>query len=274
VFNEPAVAPDGRRIAVVVGTIGRGDVWTYEAGRQLFSRLTFDGRSATPYWARDGQTIYYASIDPNAQRTTIMRKRIDGSAGASVVATLNGRGYLGYMDPDERFAVLMVVPVDQPSDTNVVKLPITPSGALEPIAATEGREYGPTVSPNGRWVAFVSTVSGQPEVYVRELDGTGQWQVSTSGGVGPRWSADGRELYYRNDTRQMAVALEAADTFALGASRLLFEGVYNFRTEAGMNYDVDPVSGRFLVVSPLVSGGTEGRLGVRVILNYRGRPVD
>ena len=274
VFNEPAVAPDGRRIAVIVGTVGRGDVWTYDLARQLFSRLTFDGRAATPYWAPDGQTIYYASVDAQAQRTAIMRKRIDGSTAASVVATLRGRGYLGYMDPHERFAIVMIVPLDQPSETNVVKLPITPAGEPEPIAATEGREYAPTVSPNGRWVAFVSTVSGQPEVYVRELDGTGQWQVSTSGGVGPQWSPDGRELFYRNDTRQMAVALETGPGFGLGASRLLFEGAYNFRTEAGMNYAVDPVSGRFLVVSPLGSSPTADRLAVRVILNWRGLPVD
>ena len=264
VFNEPAVSPDGRRLAVIVGTSGRGDVWTYNSEREVYSRLTFENRAATPYWSSDGQAIYYSDIDSRAQQTTVRRKRVDGTGEATVLVTVPGRAYLGYMDRAERFAVVAA----STTDTNILKVPISPRSPPVPLATSGGLHYAPTVSPDGRWLAYISTLSGVQEVYLREMDGTGQWQISTGGGVGPRWSRDGRELFYRNDTRQMAVTVQTSPRFVPGPARVLFDGAFNWRTEAGMNYTIDPITGRFLMILPPGAGGGDGSPAVRVITNW------
>ena len=101
-----------------------------------------------------------------------------------------------------------------------------------------------TVAPGpriGRWLAYQSDESGRAEVYVRDMSsGGGRWQVSTNGGEEPHWSPDGRELYYRNETQLMAVAVDTRTTFAPAHRRLLFDGVYNLRSDTGISYAVAP----------------------------------
>jgi serine/threonine-protein kinase len=172
------------------------------------------------------------------------------------------------VDPQERFALVAVVPPGQSSNNDILRVPITPAGPPVALAASDALEYAPAVSPDGRWLAYVSTASGQQEVFVREMDGTGQWQISTGGGVGPRWSPSGRELFYRNDARQMAVAVQTSPQFAPGTAQVLFDGAFNWRTEPGMNYAVDPISGRFLVIRPPAAGSDDGPPAVRVITNW------
>ena len=168
---------------------------------------------------------------------------MDGTGEAAGLVTVPGRAYLGYMDREERFAVVSVVAAGNTANTSILKVPIAPGAPPTPLAASGTLQYAPTVSPDGRWLAYVSTASNVQEVYVREMDGTGQWQISTGGGVGPQWSPDGRELFYRNDSRQMVVAVQTSPRFAPGTARVLFDGAFNWRTEAGMNYTIDPVTG-------------------------------
>ena len=272
VFNEPVVSPDGKRLAVVVGTSGRGDVWTYDIERGLFSRLTFEGRAASPYWSGDGQNIYYMAIDHSAQQSAVMRKRVDGSGAATALATVPGRAYLGFIEPREAFAIVMAVD-PAGANTDIFRVPVAPAGPPQPLIATEALEYAPTLSPDGRWLAYVSTASGVQDVWVRELEGTGQWQISTSGGVGPRWSADGRELFFRRDTVQMVAPIETTPRFRAGQERPLFGGAFNWRTEPGLNYAVDHITGRFLMILPPSAGGAGAQPSVRVIANWDPRPA-
>jgi Tol biopolymer transport system component len=270
VFNEPAVSPDGRRIAVVVGTIGRADIWTYDIDRKLFSRLTLEGKASTPYWSADSESIYYMNIDLATQQSTLMRKRVDGSGEAAMLARVAGRAHLGYVDPDGRSAIVMAVEPARANNSDIFRLPIAPPGPAHALVATPALEYAPAVSPGGRWLAYVSTASGVQEVWVRDLRGTGQWQISTSGGLGPRWSADGGELFFRRGEVQMAVPIETTPGFRADQERALFSGAYNWRTEAGMNYTVDHTTGRFLMILP-PSGDSPGTLpAVRVIVNWPG----
>jgi Tol biopolymer transport system component len=270
-FNEPAVSPDGRRLAIVVGTVGRGDVWTYDMDRQLFSRFTFEGMAASPVWSADGQSIYYTAIDAVAQQSGIKRKRVDGSGDATVLAQIPGRAYLGFVEPKGRFAILMTVAPGRGSRADIIRVPLDKTGPPEPLLGSPALEYAPTVSPDGRWLAYVSTASGVQEVWVREMDGTGQWQISRQGGVGPRWSADGRELFFRRSDVQVAVTIDAGPRFRAGQERPLFTGAFNWRTEAGISYAVDPVTGRFLMILPPSAGsgaGIETPSVVRVIANW------
>ena len=108
-------------------------------------------------------------------------------------------------------------------------------------------------SPDGKWIAYESSESGNEEVYVRARVGSGaKWQVSIEGGNEPMWRGDGRELFYRNGNRLMSVKVGADALFTASKPEVLFSGEF----EAGAtvpswtNYDVSPDGNRFLMVRP------------------------
>jgi serine/threonine-protein kinase len=137
--------------------------------------------------------------------------------------------------------------------------------APKPLVATPAYEGSPHLSPDGRWLAYQSNESGQPEIYVRrypELDRA--WPVSEGGGVQVRWSPTGRELFYRGGGRVMAVAFDGSGREPeLGRPRALFVDVYDFGQGLSIpNYDVTR-DGRFLMLRRAAQGGR-----LRVVLNW------
>ena len=83
--------------------------------------------------------------------------------------------------------------------------------------------------------------------------------MTTEGGQEPRWSGDGRQLFYRSSNRLMAVPLEGGTTFRYGKPRPLFDGIYNSGIESGRSYDVDPKGGRFISCVPPTTVRRRGR---------------
>ena len=100
--------------------------------------------------------------------------------------------------------------------------------SITPLIQTPFREDFPAISPDGRWIAYESNESGQPDVYVRPFPNVedGKWRVSRDGGGGPVWRADGREIFYRNGDAMMAAAVETSAGFEASNPELLFEGRY------------------------------------------------
>jgi hypothetical protein len=129
------------------------------------------------------------------------------------------------------------------------------------LLATRFSETSPTLSPDGRWLAYVSNESGRYEVYVQSYPGPGaRLQVSTDGGRAPLWSADGRQLFYRYADQMMAVPVAAGPSFSAGKPRLLFEGRY-----AG-GYDVSPDGRRFLMIR--IEEESADKTELHVVLNW------
>jgi hypothetical protein len=111
----------------------------------------------------------------------------------------------------------------------------------------------PQISPDGKWLAFSSDESGRPEIYVSPFPGPGgKIAISTEGGTEPHWSRDGRELFYRQDDRMMAVAITPGSLLTASSPRMLFEGRYQVSDTNSGGYDVGP-DGRFLMVQPTVA---------------------
>ena len=108
-------------------------------------------------------------------------------------------------------------------------------------------ESAPDFSPDGRWVAYTSDVSGAREVYVRPFPGPGpRHSVSIGGGGEARWSKDGREIFFRSGTRILAVDVSTTPEFSSGPPRVLFDASgYDF--SQALNWDVGP-DGRFVMV--------------------------
>jgi len=137
---------------------------------------------------------------------------------------------------------------------------------------TRFREVTPTISPSGRYVAYVSNESGRSEVYVQEIpEPRSKWQVSTAGGIEPHWRSDGREIFYvAPDSRLMSVPVDAGQTFSAGAPVALFTA----RLQPALvrsRYRPSPDGQRFLTLAPL---GRNAILPTTVVLNWTARSRD
>src|SRR5262249_47956833 len=127
-------------------------------------------------------------------------------------------------------------------------LPVDPRGPARPFQASPFVESRPSISPDGRWIAYLSRESGDEEVYVRPFpDGQGRWQVSTEGGLEPPWSAAGRTLFFRaSGGRLMRATVEAGAVFRASAPELLLTGVAT--SPNSKTFGVTPDGKRFLAV--------------------------
>lgn len=134
--------------------------------------------------------------------------------------------------------------------------------ASRPVSATSSVEAQPRVSPDGRWVAFVTDASGASQVVVQPFPGPGgQVQVSVIGGSEPVWARDGRRLFYRDGRHFIAVTVTTTPTFAVTGRTRLFVDDYAFAQAPHANYDVTPEGNRFLMAN---YRGAEAAGGLRL----------
>ena len=106
----------------------------------------------------------------------------------------------------------------------------------------------PTFSPDGRAIAYTSNESGREEIYVRPYPRqSGKWKISRNGGTDPLWAPDGRQIYYRQADKVVAVSVETEPEFQPGRPQTLFERQYAKPVTAGF-YDIAPDGQRFLML--------------------------
>jgi len=248
-FHMPTLSPDGKRIAVDIGP-GRGrasDIWIGELESGELTRLTFDGLSMSPVWTPDGARVAFST--PRAGTAdTIFWKAADGSDRGNELATFpseSGRGPLSFSRDGKHLVFLQDGGASGSSDLLYLSVE---DRQPHTIAATSAIEMGGTLSPDGRWLAYGSDATGQAEVYVQPFPGAGgKWQVS-EGGSAPRWSTDGKSIYYANaDGAMMQVPVETDATFSHSKPRLLFDTRYPMLSDTFTNYDVTR-DGRFIMV--------------------------
>jgi hypothetical protein len=128
----------------------------------------------------------------------------------------------------------------------------------------------PALSPDGRWLAYQSIESGRMEVYVRPFPNvrSGRWQISNGGGFAPLWSADGREIFYRDAVSIVAVRVRTEPAFSVMTSSTLFKlAGYVLAGQRGIRYDVGP-DGRFLLLKNDAPGDIGTRRNIVVVQNW------
>ena len=278
VFNDPSLSPDGTRAALLVGPIGHGDIWIYDFSQTTFTRLTSDGKSATPVWSPDGQSIYYVSIDTPKRETIVMRRRADGSGEPERLASTNLRAYIGSVLRDGSAA--FGAANEWSGSFNIVKIPLGNGQPLVRLSDTQTQAYAATMSPDGKWIAYASEESGRREIYVRSLSDTAHWLVSVGGGEEPHWAPDGSALYYRVDDRLMMVPIHGGATFSAGKPSLVLRGLYDLQSETGLSYAVNPApresvggsgganAARFLMVRLATDASTQAANSFRIVVNW------
>jgi serine/threonine protein kinase/Tol biopolymer transport system component len=262
-YANPRLSPDGTRLALTVLREGNWDVWVYDLLRGVSTRLTFDETPDTEeIWSPDGRELIYSS-DKNGP-ANLVRKPADGSGEGTVVTKSDVPLWASSWSSNGR----LVAMTSSRPNLDVGILDLTDSKITWPLA-TQFAESDAAYSPDTRWLAYSSAESGQPEIYVRPADGGGgRWQISDSGGGFPRWSHDGRELFFRTNTGIMSASIEVVgSSLRTGKPRQLFTGAFRGGTGgvsiAGStfgDYDVTGDGKRF-VMFPLLSGSGEERAG-------------
>jgi serine/threonine-protein kinase len=264
-YNDIRIAPDGTRVALVIGSSGTGDVWVFDLERASSTRLTFNTANASPVWSQDGKSIYYTEIRTTGELTTLFRKPADGSREAEKVGSLTYTAYVKALKSDSSAALF-----DYQMNTNrgdVIELALQAGAQMRPVVNSSFNEYATALSPDGRWLAYQSNESGRPEIYVREMsESGGRWPISTESGEEPRWAPNGCELFYRNQVSFMSVTCTTSPTFRPDRPKELFKGIFDLRSTSGVTYDVDPKGGRFLMIRPANENTESTR--VSVVLNW------
>ena len=263
----PHLSPDGKRLALT-DPAGNLTIWDFE--REMMTPLPVSGlRPMAITWAPDGRHLAYGD---SFEAFGIWWRRADGSG--EPFKLLDGDGALLpiSMSPD---GSLLAFTKGSPDHSSMWLLPIRmddpdrpKAGApIEFLRQSAAAQY-PVISPDGRWIAYGSLETGRFEVFVRPLHGSGKWQVSAGGGSRPKWSHDGRRLFYATEeSRVMVVDCSATgDAFTHGKARLWSETPIS---SAGgpPNFDVAPDGQRILAFPPEFELA-KGNLHLTFLLNF------
>lgn len=172
----------------------------------------------------------------------------DGTGDAVRIATAEVGGSYGSWSSDGR--MLLFDRVDSSTGNDIWMVGRDSGTAPQPFLQTRFNEFSPRLSPDSRWIAYVSNESGRNEVYLRRFpDASAKRQISTGGGDVPAWSRDGRRLFFSNGEQMMAVEISGGTEVVGSQPRLLFKGAY-LRRGAGLNYDVAPDGRHFAMIVP------------------------
>jgi eukaryotic-like serine/threonine-protein kinase len=247
-YSDLEFSPDGKRASVSIQEAGKGrDIWLYEITRGLRTRFTFDSADdLESIWSPDGSQIVFNSRRKG--HLDLYQKASSGAGTEEVLVEDNLDKYPLNWSPDGRF----ILYVSSGTNNSLFALPLSGDRKPFPFLKTQFNGVFAQFSPDGRWVAYQSNVSGRAEVYVAPFPGPGgQWQISTAGGSLPRWRRDGAEIFYLDpDNNLMAAAVNGkGESFDVGGVKPLF-GTHS----AGggrYRYDVSADGQRFLINTAL-----------------------
>ena len=245
----PRLSPDGTRIALDVAEENR-DIWVWDLARTTLTRLTFDPAiDQAPVWMPDGQRLLYSSARADGVANLYLQPA-DGTHDAERLLESAASHFPTAVTPDGTQAIL-----SSPGQGDLMAVGLRAPRRIELLTRTPFSERNGTISPNGRWLAYSADDSGQHEIYVRPFPkaDTGRWPVSTGGGVQPRWSHAGGELFFRtlSDTL-MHVAVHSASAWNASPPAKLFEMQAYFLGSANgfTPYDLSANDRQFLLIKP------------------------
>ncbi|HEU4417608.1 MAG TPA: hypothetical protein VFT55_01640, partial [Planctomycetota bacterium] len=253
-FHMPRFSPDGKTIALDFPSLDGRDVWILDRATNTLTRVTAEHDAHDPVWTRDGRELYYTSLHREG-KFGVYRTR-PGSGITTKVAVDARLAFTGVPLPDGRTLIAQAVDFAPASRSDVVR--IDSAGRVTPIVAGPYDESYSEVSPDGRWLAYASSLSGQYQVYVRSLESEAdQVQVSTGGATEPMWSRDGRELFYRAEDAasvQLVAATIDHEPLRVTSRRTLFSLDGYDAAQPHANYDVSPDGKSFVMVHRAPTG--------------------
>jgi Tol biopolymer transport system component len=265
--RSPNLSHDGRRVAISIldPDTGTTDIWVLDLMRGVSTRMTFgDSNDFLPVWSPDDSTLVYSSSGDGPG--DLLLRRTSGSGHEEVL----------YRNADFK------VPYDWSSDgQSILFQDQSPRNAWDiwmyslrerratALVQTPAQELDPKFSPDGRWIVYQSDESvrsGRYQIYVLSLSaGRGKWQISTEGGRSPRWSTDGKHIFYiSDDSKLMNVDVAVSgDELIASVPRPLFS--VTLAATPGTQYDVSRDGKRFLLN---VTGESPGNPPMTIVQNW------
>ncbi len=216
-YVNPRLSPDGHRIVVEVAG---GDLWIQDLERGTFTRLTSGDTIGNTFaaWTPDAERIVFRTLNGPRESAS------DGSGGSRSLGGTTADIPTSVSPDGNTLAFIRQGPSETGADIYTLSL----RGDPDPRAfvTTAGYDGGGQFSPDGHWMAYVTNESGQFEVYLRPYPGPDKkFPVSTQGGSHPRWNPNGKELFYRNGFKMMAVDVstspESEKSETISATRAL-----------------------------------------------------
>jgi len=248
-FESVELSPDGTRAAVTVGVFLDTEIWVKELDNGLARRLTnYQGMNRRPVWSPDGRTV--AFISDRGGRRAVYSVPVDGIATPELLFEHPGEDVDEvFWSSDGDWLVYRTGTSDNNRDVYAHRLrPDTMTIAVS--AQPDVDELSPVLSPNGRWLAYVSNESGQTEVWVRPFPDVarGSRQISMDGGVEPVWSGDGDELFFRSRPGFTSVSIRTDTDFSSREPQVLFSNQISVVDQIHQSYSFDARRDRFLMI--------------------------
>jgi eukaryotic-like serine/threonine-protein kinase len=262
------LSPDGTRVAVSRGPIGREDIWLMSATGADASQITFEPESErSPAWLADGKSLAYNAIRDPDQQYRVYQKDLEGARSERRLLDAASSN-INDVSRDGRFVVYVVTrPLSDGGGLWVMPL----LGDRKPYlfrGPPRGVKGQAEVSPDGRWLAYASNELGRDEVFIQTFPQPGGLRrVSVDGGFQPRWRNDGQELFYfASDQTLMSVPVRNQTTLEMGQPTPLFRpnvSLFGPQSTPTM-YEVSPDGQRFLLPGP----PSEAVPPITVVLNW------
>jgi eukaryotic-like serine/threonine-protein kinase len=255
--DDPRLSPDGTRVVVTVGAVGEGRLWAYDLRGRPPIPLAAEGGAGDAVWSPDSREIAFSAFNTTNWQVSTLSSNGSGLAQRMPSAA-------GIAQDWSTAGELLFV-----SGRDIHAAPVA-GGEARNVIATDDNEFDAALSPNGRWLAYVSDRTGQAEVWVQGYPDGVPVPVSSSGGYEPRWSGDGKEIFYLQGSSMYAVAVDTeAAELSFEAPVLLFSGSFFAAPSAETrSYDVAR-DGRFLMIQREDAvGANDGPASIVVVENW------
>jgi eukaryotic-like serine/threonine-protein kinase len=243
-----ALSSDGKRVAIALDSAG-WNVWIKGLDGGPMTELTHGKRAALrPSWSADGKTVYFLSNERG--NNDLWSQPADGSRGPTLVLDRPTAIMEAFRAPDG--SIVFSTRAGSPADRtdSIFRVGPPPDTTVTPLVASPFWDSQATVSPDGRWLAYVSNESGNDQVYVRPFPNTmtHRWAVSVGGGTEPVWSRDGSELFYRGPKSYWAAEVKTSPTFSVSGWTALFAADPFAAGNGHPMYGVTPDGKRFFML--------------------------
>jgi serine/threonine protein kinase/Tol biopolymer transport system component len=240
-YKTPRLSPDEKRLAYTKFEGGDENIWVYDLPNGPATQITFKSYGFLPVWRPpDGDKLTFTSDD----KWTMYEMPTNRSSTAkSIIEGPNDQVATSW-SPDGK--VLLFNESNSVTGNDIWCLYTEDENTQQSLIHESWTERNAVFSADGNWIAYQSNQEGLNQVYVSPFPEPAPKKISTGGGYNPLWSPDGKEIFYRNGEKMIAVTIETEPEIRVIASEVLFEGLYY--TDSNRSYDVSQDGQRFLMI--------------------------